>query len=240
MVVSPKPRVVLKLTGSALADNERRSAITQAGASFTAQQIRPCADSTELIVIIGGGNILRGRDFPSDNGSFQRNIDRMGMVATILNGLVLAEVLSQMGVPTLVLNKLEASLPDLPCYQSRVAQRACQEGRVVILVGGTGRSGVSTDTAAVRVAAECGAREIFKGTNVNGVFPEDPAKRPGLTHYTQLTVEEFRERGIHSVFDDNALDELRANDLRLRIFNWFSGDSLAALLRGEARGTVIA
>lgn len=239
MELTNKPRVVLKLSGQAFRDDTSRSAITQAGVNFTANQIRSVADLAELIVIVGGGNIIRGRDFPRGHHRSQETIDQIGMLATILNGQALAEFLYEMGVPAIVLNKFEPALPGLTHYQPGIAVESCQSNQVVIVVGGTGKGGVSTDTAAVRVAVECRATKILKGTNVDGVFPTDPNRTTSQRHFCRLTIEEFKKLVIEKIFDQVALDELRSARLSCCIFNWFSGANLAGLLKGEPLGTLI-
>ncbi|MCZ6596749.1 MAG: UMP kinase [Planctomycetota bacterium] len=230
-------RVLLKLSGEALGSSDSGHGIDHdALASVAAQIIRVHSLGVKTAVVIGGGNILRGAEFSAE-GPRRASSDYMGMLATIINGLALSDAIEDQGVETRVLTALEIRQVAEPFVRRR-ALRHLEEGRIVVLAGGTGNPFFSTDTAAALRATELGCEVLLKATKVDGVYTADPMKDPEAKRFTSLTYMQVLERGL-KVMDGTAITLCMENHLPVVVFNMFEEGNIERVVRGEALGTTI-
>jgi uridylate kinase len=229
-------RVVLKLSGEALA-GEQGYGISPKVVDRLTDELRSLHEAgAELGLVIGGGNIVRGTT-ASEEGMDRVNADYMGMLATIINALALQDLLERKGVDTRVMTAIRMEALAEP-YIRRRALRHLEKGRVVIFAGGTGNPYFSTDTAAVLRAIEINADLLVKATKVEGIYSADPAKEPDAEFIPELSYQDVLARDLR-VMDAAAVSLCRDNDLPLIVLNINQRGALAAALRGEKRGTLV-
>ena len=227
-------RVLLKLSGEALAGDKK------AGLDFETitpicEAIKECvALGAEVGIVVGGGNFWRGRS----SGSMERSrADHIGMLGTTMNALAIADVLEQLQVDVRVQTAL--SMPAIA--EEFVRDRAVnhlQKGRVVVFGCGTGNPFFSTDTAAALRGAEIGADVILKATMVDGVYDKDPHKFADAVRYDRLTFKEVLDKGLQ-VVDSTAASLCKDNNLPLIVFDLGIPANIPAVLRGEPVGTLV-
>ena len=227
-------RVLLKLSGEVLAGDAGHG-IDAASLARLAGEIQDgLSGGTELGIVIGGGNIIRGTA-ASQDGVDRAAADSMGMLATVINAIALQDFLERRGLMTRVLSAIEMRALAEP-YIRRRAVRHLEKGRVVILAAGTGHPYFTTDTAAVLRAVEIGADVLLKGTKVDGVFSEDPMRNPAAVRYDSLSYPEAIDRRLQ-VMDMTAFTMGMDNRLPIVVFNVTVPGNLARALRGESVGT---
>lgn len=229
-------RVLLKLTGELFAGEEGH------GIDFDAcerigQDLIDIRKKTgiELAIVVGGGNIFRGRD--KGQKVDEATADYMGMLATIINGLALQEALERLGTPTRMMSAIEAKALAEP-YIRRRAQRHLEKGRIVIFTAGTGNPFFTTDSGAALRAIEIGCDVILKATSVDGVYSENPDKNPNATLYTHLTYKEAIEKGLE-VMDATAFALCKKQKMPIIVFNINRLKDLDKILDGEQIGTLV-
>ena len=227
-------RVLLKLSGEVLAGDQGHGLDVVALERLSAEIQDGVRDGTELGIVIGGGNIIRGTVASSD-GMDRATADSMGMLATVINALALQDNLERRGLTTRVLSAIEMRALAEP-YIRRRAVRHLEKGRVVILAAGTGHPYFTTDTAAVLRAVEIGADVLLKGTKVDGVFSEDPIRNPAAVRYDSLSYPEAIDRRLQ-VMDMTAFTMGMDNRLPIVVFNVTVAGNLARALRGDPVGT---
>jgi uridylate kinase len=229
-------RVLLKLSGEALA-GPARFGIDPGVVRVFAEQIGEVHQlGCELALVIGGGNIYRGI------GGSAQGIDRvtgdyMGMLATLINALALQNALEKLGVTTRVMSAIAMERIAEP-YIRRRATRHLEKRRVVIFGGGTGNPYFSTDTAAGLRAMEIGAEVIFKATKVDGVFDADPLENAGAKKYGELTYIEVLNRNL-KVMDSTAISLCMDNNLPILVFNLLQEGNIRRAVLGEQLGTLV-
>ena len=211
--------------------------------SFTASRLEDVASAladvhatgVQLGIVMGGGNIWRGRFTDTMNPV---NADNMGMLATIINAICVHDALAQLGVPSTVFTAQE--MPKFSeVYTAERAVDAMNSGRIVLLAGGTGNPFFTTDTGAALRAAELGADALFKGTNVEGVYDKDPNKYPDAVLCKELSYKECIDRGI-GVMDTTAFEICRKQNIKMiRIFNMDNLQNIVDVVKGDDRGSVI-
>ena len=227
-------RLLLKLSGEAFADPEIGIGINPRTVVSIARQIVEAKNlGTELAVVIGGGNIVRGLS-ASAQGTDRTTADYMGMLATVINGLALQDALEKEGVQTRVQSAISMQEVAEP-YIRRRAMRHLEKGRVVIFVGGTGNPYFSTDTSAALRALEIGADAILKGTQVDGVYDSDPHVNPGAKMFRSVSYIEVLQRGL-KVMDSTAISLCMDNDLPIIVFSLKDGN-IVRVLSGDDVGT---
>lgn len=234
-------RIILKLSGETLAP-ERVSA-DNASHAFDAGRVDRAAQAIAALhdmgvqvgVVMGGGNIWRGRFTESMNPVLA---DQMGMLATIINALAVQDAILRLGKPAVVFTAQEMTrFADL--YRADRAVAAMEAGSIVLLSGGTGNPFFTTDTGAALRAAELKADAVFKGTTVDGVYDSDPRKNPNAVLIRDITYKETIERGL-KVMDTSAFQLcLDARIPCIRIFNMDDLDNVLRVARGEPIGTVV-
>jgi uridylate kinase len=230
------PRVVLKLSGEALA-GEQGFGISPPVVDRLTDEVRSLHGlGADIGLVIGGGNIVRGTT-ASAEGMDRVSADYMGMLATIINALALQDLLERKGVETRVMTAIRMEALAEP-YIRRRALRHLEKRRVVIFAGGTGNPYFSTDTAAVLRAIEIHADLIIKATKVAGIYTSDPEKNADAEFIPYLTYQDVLTKNLQ-VMDAAAVSLCRENDLPIIVLNIHERDAVAAALRGEQRGTMV-
>jgi len=229
-------RVLLKLSGEALA-GERGIGLDYQVIGELAQQIKQVhAMGVHLGLVVGGGNIIRGAK-AGEAGLDRVNADYMGMLATVINALSMQDMLEQAGVQTRVMTAIRMESLAEP-YIRRRAQRHLEKGRLVIFAGGTGNPFFSTDTAAVLRALEMDAEVLLKATNVDGVYTKDPKANSDAEFLPELSFQDAIVKG-YAVMDANAFGLCKANQLPIVVFNINQPDAIVSVLRGDRVGTIV-
>lgn len=229
-------RVMLKISGEALAGTQEYGLSTDV-VSFIAEEVREVYRlGIQVAMVIGGGNIFRGMA-ASARGMDRASADYMGMLATCINGLAMQSALEKLGVDTRVQSAIEMREVAEPFIRRR-ALRHLDKGRVVIFVGGTGNPYFTTDTAAALRAMEIGAEVVFKATKVDGVYTADPKLDPTAQKFDELTYIEVLSRRL-KVMDSTAISLCMDNGFPIVVFNMHERGSLGRLVRGERVGTLV-
>ncbi|CCI85698.1 UMP kinase [Lactobacillus pasteurii DSM 23907 = CRBIP 24.76] len=230
-------RIILKISGEALA-GEEKVGINPAVIAHLAKEIKTVHDlGVEVGIVVGGGNMWRG-ETGAKLGMERAQADYMGMLATIMNALALQDGLEHVGVPTRVQTSIEMRQVAEP-YIRRKAVRHFEKGRVVIFGGGTGNPYFSTDTTAALRAAEINADVILMAKNgVDGVYSADPKLDPTATKYSELTQLEIIAKNL-KVMDRTASSLSMDTDIPLIVFNINTPGNIEKVVLGENIGTVI-
>ncbi len=229
-------RILLKISGEALM-GPGQYGIDLATVDRIASEIKEARNiGTQVCAVIGGGNIFRGMK-AADAGMERATADYMGMLGTIMNALAMQNALEKIGVFTRVQSAIPMTTVCEP-YIRRRAIRHMEKGRVVIFAAGTGNPFFTTDTAAALRAAEMGVDAIMKGTQVNGVYSEDPKKNPGAQRYERLSHTEVLSREL-KVMDASAVALARDSNIRIVVFNIHEKMNFVRVLQGQGLCTVI-
>lgn len=190
----------------------------------------------ELCLVVGGGNIFRGLA-ASEQGFDRASADYMGMLATVMNALAVQNALEKQDVPTRVLSAIPMATICEP-YIRRRAMRHMEKGRVVIFAAGTGNPYFTTDTAAALRAAEMDCDALLKGTQVDGVYSDDPLKNPKAVRFEGLTYDKVLGDNL-KVLDASAVAICRDNDIPIVVYNMHETGSLGDVLRGKGTATLV-
>jgi uridylate kinase len=230
-------RIVLKLSGEALLGKEKHGIDPSVCVSL-AKQIKEIKNlNVGVALVVGAGNIFRGK-IESGNFGMDRSVaDYMGMLATVINGLALQDALERMGVPTRVQTAIEMHAIAEP-YIRRRAMRHLEKGRVVIFVAGTGNPYFTTDTAAALRAMEIGADVILKATKVEGVYSADPEKVKTAKKFEKLRYIDVLKKGLKAM-DATAVSLCMDNNLPIVVFNLMKEGNIKKVVLGERIGTVV-
>lgn len=225
-------RILLKLSGEALGDR----AFSHEKTEFLVSEIVEAKQKTdiELAIVLGGGNIWRGRD-SEEFGFNPADSDAIGMSATILNAAVFKRSLEKHGVKAKVFCPIEMPLLST-LHSTDKEKKILKKGKIVIFAGGTGAPFFTTDTTAVLRALEIEADAVFKGTKVDGVYSDDPNKNPNATKYDKLSYDEALEKNL-KVMDGTAFALAKDKKMPIFVFNAFEKGSITRALLGENEGT---
>jgi uridylate kinase len=230
-------RVLLKLSGEAFADHEQGFGIDAAIVTSLAKQLAEVQSSgVEVAVVVGGGNIFRGSQAAA-MGMERARADYMGMLATVLNGLALADALGQVGAECRVMSAIWMQEVAEPFIRGR-ALRHLERGMIVIFVGGTGNPYFTTDTAASVRALEVGAEALLKGTKVDGVYDSDPLLNPDAKRIDHLEYIEVLNRGL-KVMDATAISLCMDNKMPIVVFDLNRDGNIKRVVQGEPVGTKV-
>lgn len=230
-------RVLLKLSGEALAGGAGKGFDPQTLKNLAIQLKRVSEQNIELAIVVGGGNFVRGKVI-EQLGIERTQADYMGMLATVMNALAVQSALEQLGVPTRVQSAIEMSKICEP-FIVRKAKRHLEKNRIVIFAAGVGSPYFSTDTCAALRASEIGADVILMSKNgVDGVYSADPKKDPAATKYDRLTYMDLLQNNLQ-VMDPTAVTLCMENGIDLLVFNMNEEDNILKAIQGEHIGTVI-
>jgi uridylate kinase len=233
----PEPsfkRVIVKVSGEALSGPDaygiHRSTIDRIATDL----VRSHALGAALGVVVGGGNILRGVAV-SGAGLARATADAMGMLATVVNALVLEAAIERAGAPARTMSAL--AMPQVcETYERQRALRHLADRRIVVFAGGTGNPFFTTDTTAVLRAVEMGCDAVLKATNVDGVYSADPKKDPSARRFDKISHQEAIERDL-KVMDATAFALARENLMPIIVFSIAQADAIEAVLQGRGRAT---
>jgi uridylate kinase len=230
-------RAIVKVSGESLAGSEgygiNQPAIDRIAADLVASHQLGAA----LGVVVGGGNILRGVAVSHAAGLSRATGDAMGMLATVVNALVLEAALERLGVSVRTMSAL--SMPQVcETYERQRALRHLSDGRIVIFAGGTGNPYFTTDTTAVLRAVEMECDAVLKATNVDGVYTADPKKDPNAQRFDRLTHAEAMARDL-KIMDATAFALARENLMPIIVFSIGEPGAIEAVLDGRGRATIV-
>jgi uridylate kinase len=230
------PRILLKLSGEQFAGG-REYGIDPQFVARLAKEIAEtiAATGVQLVIIVGGGNIMRGATI-AKSGIERANGDYMGMLATIINGVALVDILEQNGVPARLQTRLRVDSVAEP-YIRRRAIRHLEKGRVVVVAGGTGNPYVTTDTAAVTTALETECHLVLKATKVDGVYDKDPSKHTDAHKHDNLTFDKVLTDPDMNVMDNAAISLAMDNQLPIVVFDLLTHGNIRRVIEGEPVGT---
>ena len=229
-------RILLKLSGEALM-GQGTHGIDPAVARRLASEIHTVvSQGTQLGLVIGGGNLLRGASLASQ-GMNRVSGDHMGMLATVMNALAMQDAIEKAGRDCRVMSALTIDQVCEP-YSTRQAIRHLEQGRVVIFAAGTGSPFFTTDSAASLRAIEIGADIMLKATKVDGVYTADPMKDPQATLYKRISYDEALAQKL-GVMDATALVLCSEHSMPLRVFNVFEAGQLGRIVDGQDIGTLV-
>ena len=233
-------RILLKVSGEAL--GEKTAAGDGFGLDFTkinavCASIRECVDmGVQVGLVIGGGNFWRG--IKNGSGKMQRShADAMGMLATVMNAIAVADALEEHGMDARVLTAVE--MHKFAEYFTRdTANRYLNEGKVVLFAAGTGNPYFSTDTGAVLRGVEIEADAVLMAKNIDGIYSADPHKDPTAVKFDELTYAEVLERGLKAT-DVTAMALAMDNNMPMVCFGLAEENSIVRVVRGEKIGTTV-
>lgn len=227
-------RVLLKLSGEALA-GEKKTGFDEATVTGVAKQVKQLVDGgTEVGIVIGGGNFWRGR---SSETIDRTKADQIGMLATVMNCIYVSEIFRSVGMKTEILTPFEVGTFTRPFSKDR-ANRMFAKGMVVFFAGGTGHPYFSTDTATVLRAIEIEAEEILLAKSVDGVYDCDPKTHPEARKYDTISIEEVVEKGL-GVVDGAAAVLAKENRMPMLVFLLDGEKSIVDAAEGRISGTKV-
>ena len=229
-------RILLKLSGEALGD---------AGAGLDPKRVKPiCRQIATLVkagvqvaIVVGGGNIIRGRTLVQSGIITPASADTMGMLATVINGVALQDILENVDIPTRLQSSISMRAVAEPFIRRRCVSHL-EDGKVVILTAGTGHPYFTTDTAAALRAREIGAEVLLKATNVDGVYDDDPNKNTNAKLMRKLTYEHVLHNDL-KVMDATAVTICREGKIPIIVFNLLKSGSISKVVYGSRIGTTI-
>jgi uridylate kinase len=233
-------RILLKLSGEQFAGSKSFGIDTEFITSL-AKEIKEVVSHTkaQIVIVVGGGNFLRGATLSEKEKTIERaTADYMGMLATIMNGMVLVDVLEYHGQPARLQSRLPANSVAEP-YIRRKAIRHLEKGRVVIVAGGTGNPYVTTDTAAVSAALELDCELVLKATKVDGVYTADPKKDKKAKKLHQVSYLDALNNPNITVMDNAAISLAMDHKLPIKVFDLLTKGNIKGIIEGKKIGTLI-
>ncbi len=228
-------RIMLKLSGETLS-GEHDYGIDKPTLYQIARQVAEVSKLTQVVIVVGGGNIWRFRD--TQESGIERTVsDAMGMLATIMNSVALQSALETLGTETRVMSAID--IPSLAePFIKRRALRHIQKKRVVICAGGTGNPYFTTDSAAALRALELSCDVLLKATNVDGIYDKDPRRSKDAKKYATLTYQEAIEKHLN-VMDQAAFCLCQDQSLPIVVFNFYQKGALLNAVKGKKIGTLV-
>lgn len=227
-------RVVLKISGEALAGEDKSGINAKVVDHVVKQLVAVHKSGIEVAIVLGGGNFWRGRQGTNMD---RTTADHMGMLATIINSLALQDALEREGVPTRVQTALTVPQVAEP-YILRKALRHFEKGRIVIFACGTGNPFFTTDTGAALRAAEIGADAILMAKNIDGVYDSDPKKNPGAKKFDEISYMDIINKGL-ALMDTTSVTMCMENKIPVIAFALSDKDGIVKAAKGEKIGTLI-
>ena len=229
-------RILLKLSGEALMGDDAFG-INRATIVRMVEEIAEVTRlGVQVAIVIGGGNIFRGVAGGSV-GMDRATADYMGMLATVMNSLALADTMDKAGLVARVMSAIAIEQVVEPYVRPKALQYL-EEGKVVVFAAGTGNPFFTTDTAAALRGAEIGAEIVLKATKVDGVYSADPNKDPNATRYASITFDEAMQKNLQ-VMDATAFALCRDQKLPVKVFSIFKPGALRDVVMGKDEGTMV-
>ncbi len=229
-------RVIVKLSGEALSGPEKFGIHQPTIERFAADLVAARELGISLGVVVGGGNVLRGAQI-SEKGLSRPTADAMGMLATVMNALVMEAAIERAGASARVMSAL--SMPQVcETYERQRALRHIEDKRIIVFAGGTGNPYFTTDTTAILRAAEMECDAVFKATDVDGVYTADPKKDPKATRYKHLDYQEALDRRL-KIMDATAFALAQENRIPIVVFSIRERGAIENVLRGKGPFTTI-
>jgi len=238
-MTKPYQRVVLKVSGESFAQ-EGQLGISPDELAVIAGEIahaKQACPNTQIAVVVGGGNIVRGARLAETGRIAQSTADYMGMLGTVINGLALREALEGIGVPSRLLTALHITSVAEPFIRAR-ALRHMEKGRVIVLAAGTGNPFFTTDTCASLRAVELQADVLLKATKVDGIYTADPRKDAKATLYKSLKFIDVIDKRL-AVMDLTAMTMCMEHRLPVHVFNFRTPGNVKRAVMGEMIGTFV-
>jgi uridylate kinase len=227
-------RILLKLSGEALAGS-KHTGLDYDVVSKICESIKECSElGVQVAIVVGGGNFWRGR---SNEKMDRTRADHIGMLATVMNSLALADALEQLDVNVRVQTAIAMQQIAEPYIRKR-AVRHLEKGRIVVIGCGTGNPFFSTDTAAALRAAEIDADIILKATKVDGVYDSDPMKNPNAIRFDSISYIDVLNRGL-GVMDSTATSLCMDNNIPIMVFSLENPQNIVRVVMGENLGTIV-
>lgn len=231
-------RILLKLSGEALAGDRQEYVINPQILERYAKEIKKVVEKgVQVAIVVGGGNIYRGAE-ADVSGIDKVQGDYMGMLATVINGMAMQNAIEKQGIYTRLMSALKMEQVCEPFIRRR-AIRHLEKGRVVIFAAGTGNPYFTTDSAASLRAIEIGAQVVLKGTKVDGIYTADPKKDSSAIRYKNITFDEAYEKGLN-VMDMTAFTLCKENNLPIIVFDMNQEGNLLKVVEGQEVGTLVA
>ncbi|MDR2777253.1 MAG: UMP kinase [Rickettsiales bacterium] len=233
-------RVLFKVSGEVLMGDKGFGYDAGVMARLADEVSRMYRSGLQICMVIGGGNIFRGvpRINSSSESMIERaNADYMGMLATVMNGIALQSFLARVGIPVEIQSALEIE-KICGSYNRKQALEYVEQGKVVLFVGGTGNPFFTTDTASILRASEMHCDVVLKGTQVDGVYSEDPKIVPGAERYRTITFDEVLSRNI-SIMDQTAFALAKSNNMPIIIFRLMGENSVMDTLSDSSKYTLV-
>ncbi|MCA1248237.1 UMP kinase [Massilia sp. MS-15] len=229
-------RVLLKLSGEALMGDDQFG-INRATIDRMVADVAEVAKlGVQVAIVIGGGNIFRGVA-PGAQGMDRATADYMGMLATVMNALALADSMRHVGITARVMSAISIEQVVEPYVRPKALQYL-EEGKVVVFAAGTGNPFFTTDTAAALRGAEISAEIVLKATKVDGVYTADPKKDPSATRYNSISFDEAIAKNLQ-VMDATAFALCRDQKLPIKVFSIVKPGAMKAVIMGEDEGTLV-
>ena len=237
METHPYHRVLLKLSGEQLAGKFESGIDSEFGAWLAAEIKKVINDGKQVVIMVGGGNYARGAQL-AGHGIQRVTADNIGMLATLMNGLALADICNAHDLPAVVITNIKADqVADQ--FTHRRAESHLAKGRVVIVAGGIGRPYLTTDTAAVALALELGCQVVLKATKVNGVYNKDPANNNDAQKLNAISFQDAVADDAIKVMDKAVLGLAMEHNLPIVVFNATEPDNIIKAVSGDSTGTTI-
>lgn len=232
-------RILLKLSGEQLA-GKHEFGIDPEVARYLAKEISKVQkNGVEVAIIVGGGNMVRGEELSGETGIHRVTADQMGMLSGLMNAMALTDLFESEGLPTRCLsNVFVEQLAE--SYSYRLAEKHLQNGRVLLVAGGTGRPYSTHDTAAVLTGLELECDVVLKATKFEGVYDKDPAKHNDAIKHDSLDIQHAVENPNIKVMDQAALGLALEHKMKIVIFDALKPGNLLAVVNGQNIGTTIA
>lgn len=231
-------RILLKFSGEQLAGSHDFG-IDVNVARFIAQECKRVLDlGIELILVVGGGNVVRGAQLANGGGVKRVTADQMGMLSGLMNAMALTDIFEAAGVPTRCMSNIYVTQV-AESFSFRLAEKHMERGRLVIVAGGLGRPYFTHDTAAVSIALEMGCELVLKATKVDGVYDKDPLKFDDAQRFEALGFQEALESDAIKVMDKAALGLAMEQSMPVLVLDAFEDGNLIRAVQGEKVGTMI-
>lgn len=227
-------RILLKISGEALSGAAGHGFDPESLKSVAEQILEVAKLGVEVGIVVGGGNIWRGRQGMNMD---RVTADQMGMLATVINALAVSEALIGAGADARVLTSIEISGVGEK-FNHKVADRYLKEGKIVVFGGGTGNPFFSTDTGAALKAAEIGADALLLAKNIDGIYDSDPKTNPNAKKFDELTYDEYVAKGLRAM-DTSAVVMCKENGLKVHAFGLSDKNSIVKAVAGDKEGTII-